>query len=98
MFLAGIFIFALAPVLGPATVPSEIKEAIPAQIYVQDAKAAGVPSTCPTILSGQIVGGTLEIPRVVTVPKGRCPALKLTARDKALIVVPTPIVSLDSTP
>jgi hypothetical protein len=93
LFLAGIFTFSLAPVWGPADPPSDVKNPVPARIYVQDASTAGVPPSCPAILSGQIVGGSLERPIVVTTPNGPCPALKLAAQDEALIVVPDPTVS-----
>lgn len=97
-FVAGIFIFALAPVVGPATVLPGVTEPVPAQIHVLDANSAGVPSTCPAVLAGQIVGGSLANPVVVTSPQGECPALKLEAHDKALIVVPNMPVSPGPTP
>jgi hypothetical protein len=66
-----------------------IEAPIPAQIYVQNAESANVPSDCPATLSGQIVGGSLDEPIVVTTPTGSCPALKLEAQNSDLIVVPT---------
>lgn len=89
-FVLGILVFAVIPVWGHSSVTSEIKDPLPAQIYVRDADAAGVPSDCPATLSGQIVGGSLDRPIVVTVPTGSCPALKLAAQNDALIVVPNP--------
>lgn len=88
VFILGVLIFAVTPVWGRFDEASEIKVPLPAQIYVQDADAAGVPLDCPSTLSGQIIGGTLEDPKVVTIPIGSCPALKLTAHS-GLIVVPT---------
>lgn len=88
LFLAGILLFAIAPVLGPTAAASRVDAPLPAQVYVRDGKAAGLPSTCPATLSGQIVGGPLDRPTVVTAPTGTCPALKLTADNEALIVVP----------
>jgi hypothetical protein len=89
VFIIGVLIFAVTPVWGRSDATSEIKAPLPAQIYVQNADAAGVPSDCPATLSGQIVGGSLVNPIVVTVPTGSCPALKLTAQDDGLIVVPS---------
>jgi hypothetical protein len=89
LFIIGILVFAIIPVWGRSSVTAEIKDPLPAQVYVRDANVAGLPSDCPATLSGQIVGGTLAAPIVVTVPTGSCPALKLTAEDDALVVVPT---------
>jgi hypothetical protein len=89
-FILGILVFAIMPVWGRTSLTSEIKAPIPAQIYVRDATAADVPADCPARLSGQIVGGSLDKPIVVTVPTESCPALKLTVQDDALIVVPNP--------
>ena len=89
VFILGVLIFAVTPVWGRSDATLEIKVPLPAQIYVQDADAAGVPLGCPAKLSGQIVGGSLENPIVVTVPTGSCPALKLTAQTDGLIVVPS---------
>ena len=90
-FVLGIFVFALAPVLGSAPKATEFTHPIPAQIHVIDAELAGVPQNCPAILKGQIVGGTLQDPVVVTEPVGACPALRLTAGPDALIVIPEAI-------
>jgi hypothetical protein len=89
VFILGVLIFAVTPVWGRSDATSEIKTPLPAQIYVHDAIAAGVPADCPAMLSGQIVGGSLDKPIVVTAPTGSCPALKLTAQDDGLIVVPS---------
>ncbi|WP_146111781.1 hypothetical protein [Arthrobacter sp. MYb227] len=61
---------------------------MPARIHVIDAQVAGLPAGCPEILKGQIVGGSLQYPVVVTDPVGTCPALRLADHHEALIVVP----------
>lgn len=88
LFIVGVLVFAITPAWGRLEAPSDIKAPLTAQIYVQNADAAGVPGDCPAALSGQIVGGSLDSPIVVTEPTGSCPALKLTAKDNDLIVVP----------
>jgi len=97
-FMLGVLVFAIIPVWGRSSMASEIMAPLPAQIYVRDADVAGVPGVCPTTLSGQLVGGTLDKPIVVTVPVGSCPALKLTVKNDALIVVPDPSESPASNP
>lgn len=90
-FVAGIVIFALVPVMGSAPKSTQFTHPVPARVHVQDAKTAGVPQGCPATLKGQIVGGTLQNPLVVTEPVGACPALRLTDHPEALIVVPETI-------
>lgn len=90
IFITGILVFAIIPVWGRPDAASEIKDPLPAQIYVLDARAARVPTHCPATLAGQVIGGPLDKPTVVTVPTGSCPALKLRAEDDSLIVLPNP--------
>lgn len=87
-FVAGIIVFALTPVVGLAPKSTEFTQPVPARIHVLEAQVAGVPQGCPATLKGQIVGGSLQSPVVVTEPVGTCPALRLTDHPEALIVVP----------
>lgn len=90
-FVAGIIVFALTPVVGFAPKSTEFTQPVPARIHVLEAQVAGVPQGCPATLKGQIVGGSLQSPIVVTEPVGTCPALRLTDHPEAIIVVPETI-------
>ncbi|SEJ77302.1 hypothetical protein SAMN04487917_11320 [Arthrobacter sp. yr096] len=97
LFVLGVVIFAIMPVWGRANPAAEITDPLPVQIYVKDARVAGVPDGCPATLSGRMVGGSLQQPIVVTLPIESCPALKLKAQDSdALIIVPNPADSSGS--
>lgn len=90
LFVGGVLLFALVPSFDPSTAPedSRIEAPIPATVYVVDPARAGLPTTCPTNLKGQIVAGPLDRPTVVTPEQTECPAQRLEAQDGAVVVVP----------
>ena len=71
-----------------AKAPAQITRPFPVAVYVTDRDTAPLPKACPSQLSGQAIGGTLEHPLVITQPATDCAPQHLPSDASGIAVIP----------